>query len=267
MDLQLEGKCALVTGSSRGLGEAMARSLAAEGVKVIVHGRNKEAAEEVAHSIGGSDRVAVVLGDLAEAGTVDRVADEAGAAFGGIDILVNNAGLFGPDDWNNVVASEWLSLYATNVAAPARLSSLLAASMQLRGWGRLIHIGSLGATVGLPMCPNYAATKAALAAISSSLAKHYGRHGITSNILSVGVIGNLTETGWIEGDEDKPDATYEFMITIPDGHLHINPMGRSGTPQEVAFMSAKRGQPDPGDGGGNEEQFLDHGAPLTATFQ
>lgn len=131
MDLQLEGKCALVTGSSRGLGEAMARSLAAEGVKVIVHGRNKEAAEEVAHSIGGSDRVAVVLGDLAEAGTVERT------------------------------------------------------------------------------------------------------HGCRR-------IG---------------------LVDLRRANLVRN---RALAEQD---MSAKRGQPDPGDGGGNEEQFLDHGAPLTATFQ
>ncbi len=235
MDLQLEGKCALVTGSSRGLGEAMARSLAAEGAKVIVHGRNREAAEQVAQSIGGRDRVAVVLGDLADAGAVDRIASEAGAAFGGVEILVNNAGLLGPDDWNNVAMSEWLALYATNVAGPARLSALLASGMEARQWGRLIHIGSLAAGVGLPMCPSYAATKAALTAMSSSLAKRFGRHGITSNILGVGVIANLTQSGWINEDEGAPDPTYEFMTTIPDGHLHINPTGRSGTPEEVAF--------------------------------
>jgi NAD(P)-dependent dehydrogenase (short-subunit alcohol dehydrogenase family) len=243
MDLQLDGKCALVTGSSRGLGKEMARTLAAEGAKIIVHGRNSETAETVAHEIGGSDRVAVVLGDLAETGAVDRIASEAGTAFGGVDILVNNAGLFGPTDWNDIVMEDMISLYATNVAGPARLSSLLASSMADRRWGRLIHIGSLAAGVGLPMAPSYGASKAALAAISSSLAKHFGRHGITSNILGVGVIANMAETGWINQEEGKSDPTYEFMISIPDGHLQINPIARSGTPEEVAFMVAVLASP------------------------
>lgn len=236
MDLQLEGKRALVTGSSRGLGEAMAKALAAEGAKVVIHGRNRQAAEAVAHDIGGSDRVAVVLGDLSEEGAADGVAARAEAAFGGIDILVNNAGLFGPTDWSNVDVSDWLSLYGANVAAPARLSALLAERMKDRRWGRFIHIGSLAAGVGLPMCPSYAATKAALAAISSSLAKQYGRHGITSNILGVGVIANMAETIGSDAGQSVSDATYDFMTTIPDGHYHINPIGRSGTPEEVAFM-------------------------------
>jgi 3-oxoacyl-[acyl-carrier protein] reductase len=238
MDLQLEGKCALVTGSSRGLGKTMVKALADEGAKVIVHGRNREAAEAVAHSIGDSDRVAVVLGDLAEEGGADRIAEQARAAFGQVDILVNNAGLFGPDNWDDIIVAEWLSLYATNVAGPARLSGLLGSDMKERRWGRMIHIGSLAGNIGLPMCPSYAATKAALAAMSSSLAKQFGRHGITSNIIGVGVIANMAESGFIAADASAPDPTYQFMTTIPEGHYHLNPIGRSGTPDEVAFMVA-----------------------------
>jgi 3-oxoacyl-[acyl-carrier protein] reductase len=237
MDLGLDGKRALITGSTRGLGAVMARTLAAEGAKVVIHGRNAVAAHAVAGSIGNSDQVAIVLGDLADATALEQVAAQAQAAFGGVDILINNAGIFGPSDWDHTYASDWVSLYAANVAAPAQLSAMLTLQMKDQKWGRLIHIGSLAGSIGLPMCPNYAATKAALAAVSSSLAKKFGKFGITSNIVGVGTIANMAENIGLPGSGDAiGDPSYNFMTTIPDGHYHINPIGRSGTAAEVAYM-------------------------------
>jgi 3-oxoacyl-[acyl-carrier protein] reductase len=236
MNLLLEGKCALVTGSSRGLGEAMARSLAAEGAKVIIHGRNIDAAKAVAASIGGPERAAVVIGDLADSAAVVSVAEQAQAAFGGVDILVNNAGIFGPSSWAGAEIPEWMNIYAANVAGPAKLSAILATRMKEKGWGRLIHIGSLAGALGLPMAPSYAATKAALAAVSSSLAKEFGAFGITSNLLGVGTISNMGDVLGLSSDEDGKDKFYEFMTTIPGGNYHINPTGRSGKPAEVAYI-------------------------------
>ena len=242
MDLALGGKRILITGSTRGLGEAMARLLAAEGAKVIIHGRNAAAANKVAASIGGPDRVAVVLGELADSEAIDKVAAGALAAFGGVDVLVNNAGLFGADSWDAVNVAEWTALYAANVVAPARLSSLMAADMKPRGWGRLIHIGSVAAAVSLPFCPNYAATKAALACVSSTLAKHYGKFGVTSNILGVGTIANMAE--YAGPEFSGPDPAYALMTAGPDGHYNQNTLSRSGTPEEVAYTVAMLASPN-----------------------
>src|SRR5262249_1144433 len=125
MDLQLEGKRALITGSSRGIGAVIAKTLAQEGVKVVIHGRNAEAAEGVASEIGERN-ARVVIGDMSDPETAERAADEALAAFGGLDILVNNAAMSVPSSWDKTKAEEWVSLYATNVAPAVRLCARLA---------------------------------------------------------------------------------------------------------------------------------------------
>jgi 3-oxoacyl-[acyl-carrier protein] reductase len=102
MDLKLQGKRALVTGSSSGIGEAIAKTLASEGLSVVVHGRKQAEAERAAQAIRASGgKAVVVLGDLATDAGAARVAGEALAAFGGIDVLVNNAGAYAMDDWSN----------------------------------------------------------------------------------------------------------------------------------------------------------------------
>jgi NAD(P)-dependent dehydrogenase (short-subunit alcohol dehydrogenase family) len=249
MDLALQGKRALVTGSSRGIGAAIATALAQEGAQVVVHGRNAEAARAVAARISEVGEAAVVIGDLSDPATCDRIADEAAAAFGGVDILVNNAAMAGPSTWDATKSEDWVALYATNVAPAVRLCAKLAPAMKERGWGRLIHIGSSAGAIGLPLAPEYAATKAALANMSSSLAKHFGEFGITSNILGVGTIANLAEYGsWSglekpAGVEEIADPVYTMMIGLPGGHYNINPLKRSGKPEEVAFVVAMLASP------------------------
>src|SRR6516165_5895427 len=105
MDLQLEGKRALVTGSSRGIGTVIAKTLAQEGVKVVVHGRNEESARAVAAEIGERN-ARVVIGDLSDPQSAERVADEALAAFDGLDILVNNAAIAPPSNWDKTKPEE-----------------------------------------------------------------------------------------------------------------------------------------------------------------
>lgn len=244
MDLKLAGKCAFVTGSSRGIGAVIAKTLAGEGAKLIVHGRNEEAARAVADEVGAAGEVAVVLGDLSDPAVADCAIDEAIAAFGGVDILVNNAAASGPSSWDTTNAENWGALYHSNVLPAVRLSARLAPLMKERGWGRLIHIGSSSAAIGLPKAPEYAATKAALAAMSSSLAKHYGEYGVTSNILGVGTINNLGMRKDMPPAEDGGDPLYQMMIGGAGGHYNINPMKRMGTPEEVAFIVAMLASPN-----------------------
>jgi NAD(P)-dependent dehydrogenase (short-subunit alcohol dehydrogenase family) len=244
MDLQLEGKRALVTGSSRGIGAAIAKVLAGEGVKVVIHGRNADGARAVAEALGGSDRAKVVLGDLADPAAAERAAEEALAAFDGIDILVNNAALVIPSNWDKTKVDDWAMLYATNVVPAVRLSAKLAPLMKERGWGRLIHIGSTAGALGLPSAPEYAATKAALANMSSSLAKHYAAFGVTSNILGVGTINTLEKFQPKPGaDADAADPLYAALTGTPTGHYNLNPLKRTGTPDEVAYVVAMLASP------------------------
>jgi NAD(P)-dependent dehydrogenase (short-subunit alcohol dehydrogenase family) len=244
VDLELKGKRALVTGSSKGIGAVIATTLAREGASVVVHGRNEESARNVVAEIeraGG--RAGLVLGDLSEGTQAERIADEALAIFGGVDILINNAGVSIPGGWDDTDPQLWISLYNTNVIPAVRLCKKLAPLMQEAEWGRLIHIGSSSAAIGLPRAAEYAASKAALAAVSSSLAKHFGRFGVTSNILGVGTISNLGQRSEKALSTESNDPVYGMVTQGTWGHYNRNPLGRTGRAEEVAFVVAMLASP------------------------
>src|SRR5690554_5075118 len=192
MDLRLEGKTALVTGSSAGIGIGIARMLAAEGALVVIHGRNLERAQGVAAEIrqqGG--RCAVVCGDLADQAGVDQVAEAALKVSGGIDILVNNAG-GSPESadpsWFSTCTDTWLDTYQANVLAAMRLIQTLVPGMRERRWGRVINISTAAAITPTSAQPDYAAAKAAMLSMSLSLSKALSGTGVTSNAISPGMI-------------------------------------------------------------------------------
>jgi len=189
MDLQLSGKRAVVTGSSSGIGEAIAKSLAAEGVAVVVHGRRQGEAKRVAGEITASGGKAVVaLGDLATDAGADAVAKAVNEAFGGADILVNNAGGFPQKPWLESTAAEWNDLYDQNVGSMVRLITRLVPGMKKRGWGRVIALASGVAVMPFPGMANYSATNAANLNLAVSLAKDLAGTGVTSNAVSPGMI-------------------------------------------------------------------------------
>jgi len=138
MDMGLTGRRALVTGSSSGLGQAIAEMLADEGASVVVHGRDLARTEAVAASIrrAGGDARAVV-GDLA----TDAGADAVSEATGEVDILVNNAGTYDGLPWPKVTTDMWGQIYATNVVSGVRMIEPFVPAMRTRGWGRVIQIG------------------------------------------------------------------------------------------------------------------------------
>ena len=143
MNLDLDGKRALVTGSSSGIGAGIAKALAAEGVAVVVHGRNAERASSVAEEIRQSGgQAAMAVCDLAAEGGAADVAQTAPAAFGGIDILVNNAGGASESEvqsWFALPVSEWAVTYKRNVLSAGYLIHALAPAMKENGWGRIIQ--------------------------------------------------------------------------------------------------------------------------------
>ncbi len=241
MDLELKGKRALVTGSSSGIGEAIAKELAKEGVQVVVHGRNREALERVTKeivSLGGN--AVSVRGDLAFDDQAEDVAKKALQAFGGIDILVNNAGAFPVRDWTNTKPEDWLSLFNVNVVSMVRLINLIVPDMRKNNWGRVIQIASIAGTFPSPANPDYAASKAANMNMTVSLAKELAGSGITVNTVSPGPIVTpgikdtftriAAERKWNqEWKEIERRAAKEILPTL---------VGRFGKPEEVAALVA-----------------------------
>jgi NAD(P)-dependent dehydrogenase (short-subunit alcohol dehydrogenase family) len=220
----LEGKVALVTGATSGIGKAAAIQLAALGAAVFVHGRDADRGAAVVAEIengGGSARF--VGADLGEPAEALRLADE----VGDVDILVNNAGFawFGPSA--ELDAKTLDQLFAANVQAPYLLVSVLAPKMVARGDGVIINLASRAGTVGQPNTAAYGATKAALASFARSWAAEYGPAGIRVNAVSPGpVYTNAAE-------REVFDSLGETTV-----------LGRAGQPQEIAevigFLASPR---------------------------
>nr|WP_062339228.1 SDR family NAD(P)-dependent oxidoreductase [Herbidospora sakaeratensis] len=233
MDLQLKGRRALVTGSSSGLGEAIARLLAAEGADVVVHGRNAARAEAVAETIRADGGAATtVVGDL---GT-DEGADDVARFAGPVDILVNNAGVYDHQGWGDLTSGDWADIYNVNVIASARMISRLVPAMRARGWGRVIQIGGGLASQPMADAPHYNATLAARHNLATSLARALKGTGVTSNVVSPGAIlvGHVRDLvteiaparGWTGEWADLERAASEEWVP--------NDTDRFGRPHEVA---------------------------------
>jgi 3-oxoacyl-[acyl-carrier protein] reductase len=247
MELRLRGKRALVTGSSSGIGEAIAKTLAKEGVFVVIHGRSEQRTRQVADAIvqnGG--QAAIAIGDLAQDESAAQAAKEASQAFGGIDILVNNAGGGGSIGWFDAPAQAWESAYAQNVLSTVRLIQHLAPPMKLAGWGRIINIASGVATQPTAAIPDYAAAKAAIVNLTVSLAKELAYTGITVNTISPGTIltsglenavrGIATANGWNTDD-------WSELETRTAREIWPNPTGGVGRVEDVANLAAYLASP------------------------
>jgi 3-oxoacyl-[acyl-carrier protein] reductase len=189
MDLQLGGRVALVTGSSRGTGEAIAKGLASEGAVVVVHGPTEADAAPVAEAIrAAGGRAHVAAGDIATDAGAAAVAAAALAQTGTVDILVNNYGSASRGSWLETPSEEWIAVYEKNTLSAARLIRALVPAMKARGWGRIIQIGTIGSTRPGAVMPHYYASKGALANMTVSLAQELAGTGITVNIVSPGLI-------------------------------------------------------------------------------
>lgn len=163
--MRLHGTFALVTGSSGGLGAAIARELARHGVRVVVHGRDVARTEAIAVQLGAP----FVVGDLGDAGEVGRIADEATAAHGRLDLVVHNAGVGWQGGFDTMPATRIPELVATDLTAPLLLSRAVLPGLLERGRGHLCFVTSIAGRTGVAGEAVYAATKAGLDAFADSL--------------------------------------------------------------------------------------------------
>jgi 3-oxoacyl-[acyl-carrier protein] reductase len=238
MDLHLNGKRALITGSSSGIGEASAKSLAAEGVAVVVHGRREAEAKRVAAEITAAGGKAVVaVGDLSSDAGAENVAKVVNDELGGVDILVNNAGAFPQTPWLESPAADWINVYNQNVGSMVRLINLLVPGMKQRGWGRVISLASVVATMPFPAGPAYAATKSADANLAVSLSKALAGTGITSNAVSPGMIVTPGVEEMLKGMAPQFGLPPDDLPAIEEyaaKNMVPNPSARLGRPEDVA---------------------------------
>ncbi|MCY1004254.1 SDR family NAD(P)-dependent oxidoreductase [Nannocystis pusilla] len=233
MNTNLSGKRALVTGSTSGLGEAIAKMMAREGAHVVVHGRDAWRAEAVATAIrvdGGSATVA--LGDL----TSDEAADAVARAAGPVDVLVNNAGAYHHASWFETTPAQWAQSLDLNVISGVRMVHRLVPAMRERGWGRVITIGGGLAIQPMPMQPDYQAALAARHNLAVSLARALAGTGVTSNVVAPGAILVPAVEQFLReiGKQRGWGSTWEEIEPTLVREMVPNDVGRLGHPDEIA---------------------------------
>jgi NAD(P)-dependent dehydrogenase (short-subunit alcohol dehydrogenase family) len=241
MDFELQGKRALVTGASSGLGAAMAKMLAGEGVTVVVNGRNPERTAQTVSEIEAKGGKAVIaLGDLTRDEEANRVADIAERELGGIDILVNNAGGSLRNDnppWTDISIDDYRASFDFNLLCAIRLTQRLAPAMCERGWGRIINISSTAGRQALGALHDYGPAKAALENWGLNLSKNLSPHGVTVNTIEPGMCVSAQAIEFLLTLRDQngwPDDMDEIQRRYCD-EVFPQTIKRLGKPEEVAL--------------------------------
>ena len=250
MDLQLTGRRALVTGSSSGIGEAIARMLAEEGARVVIHGRNRERAEKVAADIGAAG---VAIGELSGEGMAASVHAEAVAALGGnVEILINNAGGNARGNTSKapyaIDVEDFVANYRANTLGAVQLCQLCVPDMVANRFGRIVNVSSAVAMQPNFMGVDYSAAKAALLNYTVSLAGSLRGVNVTANVLTPGVImvdGLLRFGRERFGD---PEMSFDDVARnfAEQNVFEMPPAGRVGMPHELAMVACLLVSPQSG---------------------
>ncbi|WP_428543216.1 3-oxoacyl-ACP reductase FabG [Profundibacter sp.] len=214
----LEGKTALVTGASGGIGGAIAKALHGAGATVALSGTRVEPLETLAAELG--ERAHVLPCNLSDAEAVEALPKQAIEAMGGLDILVNNAGITRDNLFMRMKDEDWDAVININLTSTMRLCRGVMRPMMKARWGRIINISSIVATTGNPGQANYTAAKAGMIAMGKSIAQEVASRGITVNAVAPGFIATPMTDAL---NDDQKDVINKQI-----------PAGRMGTPDEIA---------------------------------
>jgi len=225
---KLEGRTALVTGASRGIGKAIALALAEAGCNVVVNYRKeREAAQQTAAAIRQLGRVCTVIqADVSSHSEVERLVSETEKAFGQVDILVNNAGIAQSKPIQELTENDWDHVLRVNLKSAFLLAQRVLVNMRARHWGRIINLSSVAAQTGGVIGPHYAASKAGLIGLTHSYASLLAKQGITVNAIAPALI----ETDMVTGN--------------PNASTNRIPMGVYGSPEEIGRVAVLLAESD-----------------------
>ena len=218
----LEGKTALVTGASRGIGRAVAVALASAGAKVAVnYAGNDAAAEETKAAIEAAGGTAILVkADIADSEAVEKMVADTVAAFGQIDILVNNAGITRDGLLMRMKNEDFDAVINTNLKGVYYTTKAVTKLMMKKRYGRIINMASVVGLTGNAGQANYSAAKAGVIGFSKTVAKELASDGITCNMVAPGLVAT-------DMTKDLPEKAKEAMMTSI-------PLGRAGQPEDVA---------------------------------
>lgn len=223
----LEGKVALITGASKGIGESIAKTMAEYGAKVVVNSRKQEAVDEVAHAISTEGGHAIgVAGQVGNIEDLKRIFDTTISAYGRIDILINNAAanpVFGPVE--NTDEKAFNKIMDVNVKAPFELAKLCLPIMQQNGSGSIINISSIGGVSPEQFLGIYSVSKAALISLTKVMANEWGKYNIRANAICPGLI----QTKFSEALWQNEQILQHFTSQLP--------LKRIGQPEEIAGLA------------------------------
>jgi 3-oxoacyl-[acyl-carrier protein] reductase len=220
--ISLEGKVALVTGASRGIGKAIAEQLAALGAKVVGTATSEKGAAAISDYLGANGKGLVL--NVTDADSVEQCLAQIKDSFGEIDILVNNAGITRDNLLMRMKDEEWFDIMQTNLTSVYRLSKAVLRSMMKKRFGRIITIGSVVGSMGNAGQTNYAAAKAGVLGFTKSLAREVASRGITVNAIAPGFIDT--------------DMTKELSDEQKEAIFSQVPANRLGQPEEIAATVA-----------------------------
>jgi 3-oxoacyl-[acyl-carrier protein] reductase len=227
MNLELDGRVALVAGSSRGIGLAAARALAAEGCRVLLTGRHAAALDQAIQGFPDGT-AATFAGDLTRADVLGRAAAAARERWGPVDILVANIGSGSAKVGWDLEEGDWTSSFDVNLHASRRAAEAVLPLMTAAGRGSIVFISSIAGVESVSAPLPYTAAKTALIAYAKNLSRVVARRGVRVNVLAP---GNVVFDGgsWAEKHERDPERVRAYL----DAEV---PMGRFGTPEEIAAL-------------------------------
>lgn len=232
MDLQLNGRVALVTGGSQGIGKAVAARLAQEGASVVIAARGAELLDKVAAEIrAAGGKVHALVADVSQAADCERLVAETIKTFGHLDILVNNAGTSATGEFESVTDEAWQSDFELKLFAAIRLSRLAVPGMRQRGWGRIINMTNIGAKQPRAKSMPTTVTRAAGLAFTKAMSKEFAPSNILVNTVCIGLI----KAGQHERKAARAGIPVEQMYEAMGKDI---PLGRVGRAEEVATVVA-----------------------------